>query len=88
MQHEKRSFRHESLHDAEGIQAILQALGRGLEKNRLSFSDEEGEIHLDPNGLLNLKLTASKEEGRQRLNLRISWQVEDQAKTKKNLKIK
>jgi amphi-Trp domain-containing protein len=87
-EHEKRSFRHESLQDAQSIQDILQALSKGLAKNRLSFSDEEGEINLDPQGLLHLKLTASKEEGRQRLSLRISWQVEEQLKEKKSLKVK
>jgi amphi-Trp domain-containing protein len=85
---DNHNFRHESLQDVEGIEAILQALSQGLAKHRLSFADEEGEIHLEPQGLLNLKLSASKEEGRQRLSLRLSWQVDEGEKPRKHLKIK
>ena len=87
MQHEKSSFRHESLQDAESIQSILQAISKGLSKHKLTFSDEDGELTLEPKGLLNLKLTASLEEGRHRLNVRISWQ-EEEKRSKKVLKVK
>ena len=41
-----------------------------------------------PNGLLNLKITASREEARNRLNIRITWQKPtDQARQGKQLKI-
>jgi len=79
---QKRSFRHESLQDVESIEKLLKSITRGLAKGELTFSNDGGEIVLNPEGLLNLKVTASKEEGREKLNLRISWQVE-QGKKKK-----
>lgn len=88
MSQEKRSFRHESLQDIDSIQALLKALSKGLAKHKLSFTDEDGEISLEPEGLLNLKLTASNEEGRQRVNLRITWQVEDEQQANKTLRVK
>jgi amphi-Trp domain-containing protein len=84
----KREFRHESLQDGDTIQELLAALTKGLGKGKLTFSDEGGRITLHPEGLLNLKLTASQDEGRHRVTVRITWQVEEErAKAKKSLKI-
>ncbi len=77
MQDEKKSFRHESLQDAESVQNILKALSKGFAKGKLRFSDEAGKIVMDPEGLLNLKITASKDEGRHRVTVRVSWQVSE-----------
>ncbi|MEN8175847.1 MAG: amphi-Trp domain-containing protein [Pseudomonadota bacterium] len=87
MQEDKNSFRHESLQDADTIQGILKSVTKGIAKGKLTFSEEGGEITLEPEGLLNLKLTATKEEGRHRLTIRITWQVEEAKKTKKSLKV-
>lgn len=87
MKQGKKSFRHESLQDAKSIQAILKAVSQGLSKGRLNLSDEEDEMVLEPQGLLHLKLTANQEENRHRINLRISWQSEDEGPGKKHLKI-
>jgi len=88
-QQEKKDFRHESLQDAETIQGLLKALTRGLAKGKLTFSDEDGEIVMQPKGLLALKLTASKEDGRNRVNVRITWQdAEKPTKGKKSLKVR
>ncbi len=88
MQDEKKNFRHESLQDADSIQDILKALAKGFAKGKLRFSDEEGKIVMDPDGLLNLKLTASKDEGRHRVTIRVTWQVTESAgKSGKSLRI-
>ena len=42
---------------------------------------------MNPEGLLNLKLTASQDDSRYKLDLRISWQVEDKALEEKTLTI-
>mgnify|MGYP001828181467 FL=1 len=87
-QQEKKDFRHESLQDAETIQGLLKALTKGLARGKLTFSDEDGEIVMQPRGLLALKLTASKEDGRNRVNVRITWQdAEKPTKGKKSLKV-
>ncbi len=89
MQDEHLRFRHESLQDADTIQQYLKALTKGVARGKLTFSDEDGEIVLQPQGLLNLKLTASKEDGRNRVTLRITWHDrEPKKKAKKSLKVR
>lgn len=75
------------MQDSKSIQEVIKAINKGLAKGKLSFSDEEGEILLDPQGLLNLKVTASEEESRQRLDIRISWQVDENTNQGKQLKV-
>ena len=88
-QQDKRNFRHESLQDTESIQDLLKALTRGIGKGKLTFSDEDGEIIMRPKGLLDLKLTASREDGRNRVNVRITWQEQaPKAKGSKSLSVK
>ena len=77
MRQGKKNFRHESLQDRESIQAILKAITQGVAKGRLELSDEEGEMVLNPEGLLQLKVTATQDTDRHRLNLRITWQTEE-----------
>ena len=88
MRQSKNSFRHESLQDADTIQDLLKALAKGIAKGRLTFSDEDGEIVMRPEGLLNLKVTATEDEGRHRVNIRITWQAEDDVKQKTPLQVK
>lgn len=73
----KNSFRHESLQDVRGVQELLKAITRGIGRGRVTFSDDGNEIVLEPQGLVNLKVTARKDEGRHRLDLRVTWQVEE-----------
>lgn len=83
----KDSFKHESLHDAKTIQEILKALTKGIAKGQLTFSDDDGEILMEPEGLLNLKVTASQEETYNRVSIRITWQSEEKSKRKKRLSV-
>ena len=88
MSTDKQDFRHESLQDTKSIQHILEALSDGLKKGHINFADDEHEFSMQPHGLLQLKLTASKEDGRNRFNLRVTWQdQEDEPLKKKALKI-
>ncbi|MGD8908892.1 MAG: amphi-Trp domain-containing protein [Chromatiales bacterium] len=89
MRQGKKNFRHESLQDRDSIQAILKAITQGMAKGRLTLSDEEGEMVLNPDGLLQLKVTAAQDTDRHRLNLRITWQAEEaKLKPGKTLKVK
>ena len=87
MRRSKESFKHESLHDAKSIQEILKAVTKGIAKGKLTFSDEDGEILMEPEGLLNLKVTASQDETQNRVNIRITWQSEEKAKRRKPLSV-
>lgn len=85
----KNNFRYESLQDSKSIQSVLKSITKGIASGLLSFSDEDGEIIMEPKGLLNLKLTATKEDERRRITVRITWQDEDKSsKQKKLLKVK
>jgi amphi-Trp domain-containing protein len=89
MRNGKRSFRHQSLQDEKSIQDILKAISSGIAKGEITFSDEDEKIVMKPEGLLELKVTAAQEDNRNRFNIRISWQVEDDhEKKKKSLSVK
>ena len=73
----KSSFRHDSLQDTKSIQRILKSINAGLAKGKISFSDEDDKIVMQPDGLLDLKVTAAQESNNNRINIRISWQADD-----------
>ncbi|WP_158968139.1 amphi-Trp domain-containing protein [Paraglaciecola sp. L3A3] len=83
----KNTFRHESLQDNKSIQDILKAITKGMGKGKLELSDDNGVIEIHPEGLLHLKVSASEEENRHRLDVRISWQPKEQVLEQKALKI-
>ena len=89
MRNGKRSFRHQSLQDEKTIQDILKSIASGLARGKITFSDEDDKIVMKPEGLLDLKVTATQEENRNLFNIRISWQVDDsREKKKKSLSVK
>jgi amphi-Trp domain-containing protein len=84
---DKDTFRHESLQDPKTIAELLKSITKGVGKGRLTFSDEDGEIVLEPEGLLNLKVTAEREDMRHRLTVRITWNPQEKPQTKKPLSV-
>ena len=89
MRNRKKSFRHQSLQDEKSIQDILKSITSGIAKGKITFSDEDEKIVMRPEGLLEIKVTASQEDNRKRFNIRISWQVDDsREKKKKSLSVK
>ena len=84
MKRKKNSFRHESLQNRDSIQAILKALTEGIAKGKVSFSDDDDSISMAPDGLLNLKLSVSQEDNRNRINLRITWEDREKKALKKS----
>ncbi len=87
MKQVKKSFRHESLQDTKTLQTILNAVTKGLAKGKLTFSDEEGEIIFQPEGLMRLKLSASQDGYRQSFNLKVSWELDEDKQKNKTLKV-
>lgn len=87
MQH-KSEFRHESLQDGKSIQKLLEAISKGLGKGKLEFSDDEGELALQPNGLLDLKITVKEDETRHKLDIRVSWNKQNKNLSDSILKVK
>ena len=84
MKRKKNSFRHESLQNRDSIQDILKALIEGIAKGKVSFSDDDDSISMAPDGLLNLKLSVSQEDNRNRINLRITWEDRQKKPLKKS----
>ncbi|MTI45944.1 amphi-Trp domain-containing protein [Roseibium hamelinense] len=80
MMERKDRFRHESLQDKKSIQQLLNAISKGIAKGEISFSDEEGGIVLEPDGLMNLKVTASNDDNRCRIDVRVTWTPETNGK--------
>ncbi|MBW6454000.1 MAG: amphi-Trp domain-containing protein [Methyloprofundus sp.] len=87
MKQEKKSFRHESLQDAQSIEKILAAISESLGKGKLKFSDEEDEIIFQPEGLMKLKLTAAQDGNEQRFNIKVSWQLDSDKLKNKTIKV-
>ncbi len=83
MRERKSTFRHDSLQDSQSIQDILKSISNGLAKGKLTFTDEDDSIVMKPDGLLDLKVTATQESNKNRINIRISWQKDDDDKKKK-----
>ena len=73
---EQQQFKHESLQDKKSIQNMLKSISKAIAKGELKFSDQDGEIVMEPKGLLNLKITARKQDGEQRLDVRMSWKTQ------------
>ena len=84
----KSEFRHESLQDAKSIKELLTSISKGFSKGRLEFSDEDGELVLQPSGLLDLKVTVSEDESRHRLEVKVSWQKDREERSGGSLKVK
>jgi amphi-Trp domain-containing protein len=89
MKRRKKSFRHQSLQDEHSMQEILKAISSGIARGKITFRDEDEKIVMRPEGLLELKVTATQENNRNRFNIRISWQVDDDGEKKaKSLTVK
>lgn len=87
MKQVNKSFRHESLQDTKSIKEILKAVTNGMGKGKISLSDDRGEIVLEPEGLLHLKITARQEDEDNRLTLRIRWRSDKEGPKKKALTV-
>ncbi len=82
------NFRHESLQDKESVVRLIKALTSGLSKGKLTLEDEDGKMVMQPEGLMNLKITASQNDQRSRVVLRLTWHPDREVEQNKNLKIR
>lgn len=73
MAKEDRDFQHESLQDKQSIVSYLEAVAEGFRTGALRFSDERGEIVLQPEGLMNFELRAQRKRERVTLTMRCQW---------------
>jgi amphi-Trp domain-containing protein len=72
----KKEFEHDSLQDTETLVAYLKEVTRGFEEGKLSVSGRDGEINLEPRGMIRFELRVSERADRCRLNMRFTWKPE------------
>lgn len=87
MKQVNKSFRHESLQDLKSVKEILKAVTNGMAKGKVTLSDDRGELVLEPEGLLHLKMTARQDDDDSRLTIRLRWRSDKEAPKKKTLKV-
>jgi amphi-Trp domain-containing protein len=73
MKDESNRFRHESLQDSRAIARYLTALADGIEKGTLQFRDQQGELTLEPNGMIRFAVNADRKSERNQLSIKLSW---------------
>jgi amphi-Trp domain-containing protein len=73
---QEREFQHESLQDRESILLYLKALADGFATGAITFTDKDGEISLEPAGLVSLQVRANKKRDRASLSVKLSWKDE------------
>lgn len=84
---QESSFRHESLQDRESVERLLKALTGGIAKGKVVLEDEDGTMVMEPGEMLNLKVTASQDSEKNRINIRLTWQTDREPLEKKAIKI-
>ena len=81
MTRKSNQFRHESLQDSKAIVRYLDALSEGFGKGALQFRDQEGEIVLEPHGMIRFEVTANRKSGRCSMALKLTWkQAEEEGR--------
>lgn len=85
----KKEFEHESLQDVRSLVEYLRTVTRGFEEGRFTLSGREGELVLEPRGLVRFELRASQRPDRSRLTLRFTWKPgkDDEAEHTEDLTI-
>ncbi len=84
----KNEFQHVSLQDPQSIQELLISIAEGIGKGEVDFSDEEGQLVLQPKGLLDCKITASEGASRHKIELKVSWNKQNKELSNTPLSIK
>jgi len=80
-------FTHESLQDTDSIKSLLKAISHGIGKGKVQLEDEDGVLTMHPEGLLRLKISGSQDDEKNRLNIRITWETENEIPEKKPIKV-
>lgn len=80
-------FRHESLQDGESVKRLLNAIVSGVSKGKIVLEDEDGTMVMRPKGLANLKISASQDDKKNRLDIRLTWYEESEPLEQKEIKI-
>ena len=73
MSEDTTSFKHESLQDLDSIIAYLEAVRDGFAKKRLTLTDAEHELVLEPKGLIRFDLEAKCKGQGCKLTLKFTW---------------
>lgn len=73
----KTKFSHDSLLDKNSTKDLLVALANAVKKGHLEFQESEGDLILSPGNLLEVSVTASHEDGKQEVGVKLKWRTKD-----------
>jgi len=73
---DKRTFRHESLQDANALADHLAEIADAIRAGTLHLSDERGEMALEPRGLIRFELTGQQDADQCGVTLSLSWRAD------------
>ena len=80
-------FRHESLQDSKSVERLLGALIDGISEGKVVLEDDDGTLEFPVKGLANLRISASQDEDRNRLDIRLTWRIKQKKPGKKQIRI-
>ena len=69
----KKEFAYEALQEAGSIVKYLQAVADGFESGVLTLSDKNGQVTLEPRGLIDFEVRITRKRDQTRLTLSLSW---------------
>lgn len=81
-------FRHESLQDHQSVERLLKALIDGISDGSVVLEDEDGSMELSAKGLAHLKISATQDEDKHRLDLRFTWRVKQPKPDRKEIPVR
>lgn len=68
-----KEFEYEALQDREAVIKYLQAVCDGFASGALRLASEEGEILLQPRGMIKLGVQAANKGGKVKLTIKLGW---------------
>ena len=80
-------FQHESLQDGETVERLLGALIKGIAAGKIVLEDDDAKMVMEPKGLANLKITASQDDRKNRLNIRLTWYEDREPVQQKEIRL-
>jgi len=80
MEKESR-FKYESVQDTETLHRYLEALTNGFSTGEIRFSSRDGEVAMQPQGLIGFVVEAKSTGGRMKLHLKFSWREGEEEAT-------
>ncbi len=77
-----KEFEYEALQDREAVVGYLKAVCDGFSKGALRLGSEEGEILLQPSGMIKVGVQAVNKGGKVKLSIKLGWTDREEERNK------